>query len=268
MLGMTLLGLLVGIIMGLTGAGGGILAVPGLMLVMGWNVAEAAPVAMVAVAMSASVGAVSGLRLGLARYKTALLMAIAALPFSSLGLQVAHRFPPVILSSLFALILFYISTRQLYGCFKRSSPLVDENNAALCHMDWQTGKLVWNRLTVVLIASVGAMTGFLTGLLGVGGAFFMVPMLRRLTDIPMQGVIATVLLVTACVTSGSLMLASYHDISLPTESIAPFVMAAVLGMLSGRFLIRYTSSRVLQCSFGLLVLLVGLTVAIRALHGL
>lgn len=265
MLALSILGLIVGILMGLTGAGGGVLAVPGLMLVLDWGVAEAAPLAMLSVALSASLGAIGALRQGLARYKAAMLMAVAAMPFSSLGIQLAQWFPPVILSGLFAVILLYIAARQMHACLRRDQPQEEGNNAALCHMDWRTGKLSWNWMTALLIAGVGAVTGFLTGLLGVGGAFFMVPMLRRLTDIPLQGVIATVLLVMAFVATGSLILASYHGVPIPAEMALPFVAAAMLGMLIGRFLVKRLSSRALQCSFGVLVLVVGIMVAVRTL---
>ncbi len=266
MVGMTLLGLVVGVLMGLTGAGGGVLAVPGLMLVMHWGVAEAAPLAMLAVALSASVGAIGALRQGLARYKAAILMAIVALPFSSLGIQLAQQFHPKTLSGLFSLILLYIGVRQLQGCLRYDARVADENNAALCHMDWKTGKLSWNWLTVGLIGGVGAVTGFLTGLLGVGGAFFMVPMLRRLTDIPLRGVIATVLLVMAMVATGSLLLASYHGVPVSVDMALPFVLAAVIGMILGRLWITRLSTRVLQCSFGVLVLVVGMIVSLRTMQ--
>lgn len=267
MIAMSLLGLAVGILMGLTGAGGGVLAVPGLMLVMDWEVVQAAPLAMFSVMLSAGIGAIGALRQGLVRYRAAVLMAIAAMPFSSLGVQLAQGLAPVLLNGLFAVILLYIAARQMRGCI-RGDVADEDNEAALCRVDSQTGRLSWSWTTGFVIAGVGAVTGFLTGLLGVGGAFFMVPMLRRLTDISLQGVIATVLLVMALVSAGSLMFVGLHGVSIPLTLAVPFVSAAVLGMVLGRILVRRLSTRVLQCSFGGLVLLVGLLVAFRTVQGL
>ena len=56
------LGVLIGAIMGLTGAGGGILAVPLLVAGMHWSMQQAAPVALFAVASGAAVGAFDGFR--------------------------------------------------------------------------------------------------------------------------------------------------------------------------------------------------------------
>lgn len=266
MIAMALLGLVVGILMGLTGAGGGVLAVPGLMLVMDWEVVQAAPLAMFSVMLSAGIGAIGALRQGLVRYRAAVLMAIAAMPFSSLGVQLAQGLPPLWLNGLFAVILLYIAVRQMRGCIRGDVMSGEDNEAALCRVNSETGRLAWNWKTGIVIAGIGAVTGFLTGLLGVGGAFFMVPMLRRLTDISLQGVIATVLLVMALVSAGSLMFVGLHGASIPVALALPFVVAAVVGMLLGRILVRRLSARVLQCSFGGLVLVVGVLVAIRTLQ--
>ena len=70
------LGILIGILMGLTGAGGGILSVPLLVFFLHLQVVEAAPIALTAIAISAGVGAFLGFRNKLLRYKAAVFMAI------------------------------------------------------------------------------------------------------------------------------------------------------------------------------------------------
>lgn len=85
-----ILGSLVGAVLGLTGAGGGILAVPALVVGMGLPMQQATPVALIAVAGSAAIGALEGFRQGLVRYRAALLMAVAGVPLTSLGVKLAH----------------------------------------------------------------------------------------------------------------------------------------------------------------------------------
>jgi len=75
----SLYGLGVGLALGMTG-GGGVLAVPALVLGLGYSLPEAAPVALVAVGVSAFLGGLDGLRRGLVRYKAALLMALGGCP--------------------------------------------------------------------------------------------------------------------------------------------------------------------------------------------
>jgi hypothetical protein len=68
------LGALVGLLLALTGAGGGILAVPLLVFALHLGVAEAAPIGLLAVGLAAAIGAALGLRDGIVRYRAAMLM--------------------------------------------------------------------------------------------------------------------------------------------------------------------------------------------------
>ena len=106
-----ILGVVVGVVLGLTGAGGGILAVPALVNGMGWSVQEATPVALIAVASGAALGAFDGLRKGLVRYKAALVMVIGGIPFTKVGLAVAQRLPPNLLLLLFSGLTLFVVAR-------------------------------------------------------------------------------------------------------------------------------------------------------------
>ncbi|MBB5407527.1 putative membrane protein YfcA [Paraburkholderia sp. HC6.4b] len=106
-------GALVGAILGLTGAGGSILAVPGLVFGMGWPLQQATPVALVAVAGSAAVGALEALRKRLVRYRAALLMAAAGVPATAAGARLAHAFPQRVLLALFAAVMLVVAFRLL-----------------------------------------------------------------------------------------------------------------------------------------------------------
>ena len=79
------LGALVGIVMGLTGAGGGILAVPLLVFGLHLTIVEAGPVAMLAVGISATVGALLGLKANIVRYRATLLIAVSGILMAPLG---------------------------------------------------------------------------------------------------------------------------------------------------------------------------------------
>ena len=98
------LGLIVGVILALTGAGGGILAVPLLVFGVGLSVAEAGPIGLLAVGMAAALGAGLGLKAGTVRYKAALLMAGTGM-LSPLGIWLANRVDNRWLSILFATVL-------------------------------------------------------------------------------------------------------------------------------------------------------------------
>lgn len=110
-----ILGSLVGAVLGMTGAGGGILAVPALVAGMGWSMQQATPVALIAVAGSAAIGTAEAWRRRLVRYRAALVMTAAGMPMTSLGVRLAHRLPQRLLMLMFALVM--LSSRSV--CFGR-----------------------------------------------------------------------------------------------------------------------------------------------------
>lgn len=111
MLTNTLLGLVIGIILALTGAGGAILAVPALVFGAHQSVAQAGPVGLLAVGMAAALGAVLGLRAGTVRYRAALLISAAGMALSPLGLWLAQRIENRWLTLVFAMVLLFVAYR-------------------------------------------------------------------------------------------------------------------------------------------------------------
>ncbi|ONW96508.1 hypothetical protein A8F02_11290, partial [Burkholderia cenocepacia] len=83
----------------------------------------------------------------------------------------------------------------------------DADASPLCvgRINPDTGRLVWSWPVGIALASTGAVTGLMTGLLGVGGGFVIVPMLRKFTNVSMHGVVATSLMVIALVGTGGVL---------------------------------------------------------------
>ncbi|MBC7666199.1 MAG: sulfite exporter TauE/SafE family protein, partial [Caulobacter sp.] len=99
------LGALVGLLLALTGAGGGILAVPLLVFALHLGVAEAAPIGLLAVGLAAAMSATLGLRDGIVRYRAAMLMGGLAMVLAPLGVVAAQRVPNAPLTLAFAAVL-------------------------------------------------------------------------------------------------------------------------------------------------------------------
>ncbi|MDB5975262.1 MAG: sulfite exporter TauE/SafE family protein [Nevskia sp.] len=260
----SILGLLIGVVLGLTGAGGGILAVPALVFGMGWTMQQAAPVALIAVAGGAALGAVEGFRKRLVRWRAALLMALAAFPCTFLGVRTAHHLPQQWLSGIFAAVMLMVAVRLLRGA-RRDAESSTESSMALARIDQNTGRIHWTWPTATLIAAIGAITGFMTGLLGVGGGFVIVPLLRRYSGVSMHGVVATSLMVIAAVSSGGVAIALLHGAVLPLPATAWFAGATAAGMLLGRRLVKTLSARQVQYGFALVLALVACGLLARSL---
>ncbi|QCY12479.1 sulfite exporter TauE/SafE family protein [Pseudomonas sp. MPC6] len=260
-----ILGILVGAILGLTGAGGGILAVPALVAGMGLSMQQAAPMALVAVAGSAVLGALEGLRKKLVRYRAAMLMAITGVPFTLVGLHVAQAIPQHWLMGLFGVIMLIVGVRLLLQNQGSTAMSIETKMRTMARLDPQTGRFQWCWGTGLLLGSIGALTGFLTGLLGVGGGFVIAPMLRRFTNVSMHGVVATSLMVIALVGTGGIMVALAHGAEMPIQATVLFAIATAMGMATGRQLVSRLSECYVQRGFAVVLIMVAIGLVTRAI---
>ncbi|HYD81638.1 MAG TPA: sulfite exporter TauE/SafE family protein [Paucimonas sp.] len=253
------LGLMIGTILGLTGAGGGMLAVPALVMTMGWTMQQAAPVALVAVAVGAAVGAAEGFMRGLVRYRAALVMAGLGIPSALLGSAVAQDAPQTVLTAVFACLMLFVAFRLF-----RQSAQAENTLLVLGRINPDTGRFHWSPGTALLLAAIGSVAGFLTGLLGVGGGFVIVPLLRRFTDLCMHGIVATSLFVIALVGSGGIAAATLHGTAVPAGVTTAFAIATAAGIICGRVLIRRLPARQVQRGFSLALAAVAVGLLLKA----
>lgn len=257
-----LLGVVVGVLFALTGAGGTVIGVPLLIFSLSLSVAQAAPVALVAVSLSAWVGAVAGLKAGAVRYKAAVLIAAAGGLMTPLGLWAAHRIPDTLLTLLFAAVLGYCAFTMWRGRTADGlSPDEHDSAGTPCATNRETGRLVWSRPCAQILALSGAAAGFLSGLLGVGGGFIIVPALSKATELSMQSVVATALTVIALISTTALLSAAASG-RVDWAIALPFAAGAVTGMVVARRFSARIPGRVLQRAFALIAIAVALGMAL------
>lgn len=258
-----LLGLTVGVILALTGAGGGIIAVTLLVFGAGLSMAEAGPIGLLAVGLAATLGAVMGLKNGTVRYKAALLIATAGIICSPLGLWLAQRTPNRPLTIMFACVLMYVAFRV----FKRSLPTSKAPVATKpppCVLDTQRGKLNWTAPCAWALTVSGVVAGGLSGLLGVGGGFVMVPALQRYTNLTAQSVLATSLAVIALVSMSGVAASSAAG-HLQWAVALPFSLGALFGMACGRLIAARLAGPHLQRGFAIVSMLVAVALLVKAI---
>lgn len=245
------LGLFVGMILALTGAGGGILAVPLLVFGLQLSVFQAAPIGLLAVGMAAALGAVLGLKDGTVRYKAALLMSAFGMLTAPVGVWLGSRIDSQWLSILFAMVLMFVA----YRTFKQAADKALEShhlegNEPSCIVSSETGRFVWTTRCARALAGSGVVAGLLSGLIGVGGGFVMVPALKRYTDLAMQSIIATSLGVIALVSISGVTSSALAG-NLDWHIALPFSSGALVGMLLGRLTASQLAGPQLQKSFAI-----------------
>ncbi len=261
------LGLVVGVVLALTGAGGGILAVPLLVFGMQMGVAQAGPIGLLAVGMAAALGAILGLKAGIVRYRAAVLISATGMLLSPVGLWLAHRSDNRWLSVLFALVLLFVAFKTFRRATSKQAVRQDsaDDLEQPCMRDSGTGRFVWTARCARSLALSGTVAGLLSGLLGVGGGFVMVPALQRYTNLDMQSTVATSLAVIALVSVTGVASSAFAG-SMTWAVALPFAAGALAGMLGGRIVSDRLAGPQLQIGFAAVSALVAVGMIAKVLY--
>ena len=270
-----LLGVVVGLLLGLTGAGGSVIAVPLLMAGLNWSLTQAATVALLAVAASAAIGASIAWRHSYVRYRAAMVMAVAGAASGPIGIRMADHMSESLLEMAFALVLLIVSVRMLRMTLQGGADAAvvratvsgdgQPSSGRCCRIDPRTGRLIWNCVTARTIGGIGLMTGFLSGLLGVGGGFVIVPALRMATPLSMHSAVATSLMAIALTSSATLFSGLLMGRQLPIMVALPFAAGSILGMVLGRIAAPYIAGVKLQQGFSVMAAAIAVFMLAHAL---
>lgn len=253
------LGALIGAVLALTGAGGGVLAIPLLVFGLHLPLQQAAPVGLVAVGLAAALGAALGLREGIVRYRAAALIGVAGMLVAPLGVWLAQHLPNRPLMGAFALVLLYTAWRLL-----RNKPATAPHDAGVpCHVSNASHRLTWTLPCARALAGTGLVSGLLSGLLGVGGGFVIVPALTRYTDLDVRSIQVTSLAVIALVSVSGVSAAALHG-AVPWDVALPFAAGAAMALLVGKQVASRLDALRLQQAFAWFSALIALLMLARA----
>ena len=241
------LGAGVGALLGLLGGGGSILAVPALVYGLGLSVSAAVPTSLLVVGGAAAVAVVPRAFRGEVRWAVALGYAAAGIPTSLVGAALNHRLDDGVVLVAFAALMAVVGVRKLVGPSARAPEVTR-----------LAGAMRW-----LGVVGAGAGVGFLTGLLGVGGGFLIVPSLALLLGLPVTAAVGTSLAIIVANSAAGLAAhlgRASIDLTLAGAFAAGAAGAAALAGTLGRHL----DERTLSLGFALLVLTVALGVIVSA----
>lgn len=253
-------GLVIGALLGLVGGGGGILAVPALTYGLGLPFAAAVPASLVVIG-SASAVAVAPRARREVHWRIALVVGAAGIPTAVAGGVVNRHLDQRWLLLAFAAIMVAAAVRMLRG---------NDEAGGVCELPG--GGVAWRRCLPRAIVT-GLVVGFLTGLLGVGGGFLLVPALIVALGLRTPTAVATSLVIIVINSAAGLV--PYLTTSPGTGAgtgldwsvIAPFALAAIAASLPAGRLARRLPARNLRRGFAVLVLLVAVGVAAESVTG-
>lgn len=260
-----LLGSVVGVVLALTGAGGGILAVPLLVFGLHLPMQQAAPIGLLAVGLAAALGAALGLRDGLVRYRAAALIGVTGMLLAPFGIWLAQRIPDAPLMVAFSGVLAWTAWRMLrQSRYPGTTETVAGDALPACRVAETDGRLAWNLPCARAMTLTGAISGTLSGLLGVGGGFVIVPSLTSHTNLDARSILATSLAVIAMVSVGGVSAAAVHG-AIEWAVALPFAAGGVISLLAGRRIAARIDGRHLRIAFAVVCLGVAAMLLARGL---
>lgn len=257
-----ILAALVGITLGLIGSGGSILMVPILVYIFQINPVLATSYSLFIVGITSLIGAINAYRNGLLSIKTAVLFGLTSIVTVFLTRKWVL---PLIPENLFIIQGFQITKSGaillLFAILMllASLAMIKNNTVAAQIKDDQPKKL-----SLSILLPYGVLIGLVTGFLGAGGGFLIIPVLVVVFRIPMKTAIGTSLLIIALNSligfSGDL---GHFNLDWPFLIILTFM--ATLGIFAGGLLSRSIDGAKLKSTFGWFVLVMAIFILIREL---
>ncbi|MFD4660655.1 sulfite exporter TauE/SafE family protein [Kitasatospora sp. NPDC058444] len=276
-----LCGAVVGVALGALGGGGGVLAVPALVYLLGLSPSDAGTTSLVIVTATSVTALVRHAGTGNVQWRTGALFAAAGV-LPAIGASVlAHRIPQPVLTSAFAVLAAVAAAVMLRGTRAARGTATEDGGGAgpsgptmPATSGPTTSATSGPSATSVKPAgrdghlgtvAAGAGLGVVTGLLGVGGGFLAVPALVSVLRLPMRKAVGTSLVVIVINSVVSLATRlTVTEVSIDPAIFGPFVGAAVLGAWDGKRLAAKLSGAALQRAFAVVLLAVAAFMLIGA----
>jgi len=231
----------IGVSLGLLGGGGSILTVPVLVYVAGLDPRLAIPASLVSVGTTSLVAAIAHARRKTVDWRRAFAFGGVGLGGAFLGARVGRGFSGRTQLVLFSLLMIVAGVLMLHGRREGAAP---------------------REARPLLVAPLGAGVGFLTGLLGVGGGFMIVPALVLAAGLAMPVAVGTSLVVIA-INSAAGFAGHLGSQEVAYGYAAAFTAVCVVGALVGERLGRNVPAATLRKWFGAFVTVLGLALLVK-----
>jgi len=248
----------IGVVLGLIGGGGSILTVPILVYLMYINPVTATAYSLFVVGFAAMVGAIQNMKKGLVDFRTAIVFAIPAF----IAVYLTRKFlVPAIPDNLFLIgdfmvtkgvgIMLFFAILMLLASFSmirsNTKQIIEQNEV---------------RYNYPLIMVEGCIIGVLTGLVGAGGGFLIIPALVLLAKLPMKKAVATSLLIIA-IKSLIGFIGDVENLDIDWRFLSLFTGLSVIGIFIGTWLSKFIDGKKLKKGFGWFVLVMAIYIIIK-----
>lgn len=231
------LAILIGFSLGLLGGGGSILTVPILVYALNMDAKLSIALSLAIVAFTSLIGVFGHIKNKNVDFKVASIFAPIAMLGTYVGAKLSVYLSGQVQLLLFAIIMLLASTFMLKG--RKDTDAVEKE------------------LNIPLIIIEGLFVGVITGLVGVGGGFLIVPALVLLTGLPMKRAVGTSLLIIS-LKSFSGFYGYLDSVNIPWVFLFKFTLFSGFGILLGSYTVKYVPQQRLKKIFAYFLILMGI----------
>lgn len=252
--------LIIGLVLGLIGGGGSILTVPILVYALSLNPITATAYSLFVVGVTSLVGTIKNLIKGKVDVKTAIIFSIPAF----IAVYATRRFliPAIpneittigefVLTKNLAIMLFFAVIMLLASISMIRNPKSKKPEPSAVKYNY----------TLIIIE--GLVVGVITGVVGAGGGFLIIPALVLLAKLPMKKAVATSLLIIA-IKSLVGFLGDVENLDIDWNFLLIFSSISILGIFIGIWLNKFIDGTKLKKAFGWFVLIMGIYIIYKEL---
>ncbi len=248
--------LIIGLVMGIIGGGGSILGVPVFVYLFDMNAVTATTLSLFVVGIASAFGAIGNAKEGNVDFKTALLFGIPSvfsvifvrkiilphLPENLINIGSLHIAKHVFILVMFAVLMLFSSLKMIFG----NKKIETKTDSPQYH----------------LLVTQGIAVGMITGMIGAGGGFLIVPALVMLLNLEMKKAIGTSMLI---ISMNSILgfISSEKITEINWEFLLIFSAIAVIGMFLGILISKKIDGKKLKPIFGWFVLSMGIYIILK-----
>lgn len=230
---------LIGLSLGLLGSGGSIITLPVLVYVARVPVQLAVGMSLVIVGGTSALGTLLKLRYGSLDWRAATFFSVSGMGGAYFGAKFTHLVSAPMLMFLFGVLMVVVGIRLFQN--RDVKPAVSQCRAVRC-------------------LAVGLAVGLLTGFLGVGGGFLILPALVLFAGLEMKQAVGTSLAIITINCAGGLA-GQPRGANFDWELTLGFLLVAMVGTIAGSLLAKKLSADILRRGFAWCVLILGLLLA-------
>lgn len=269
-----LIGILIGLVLGLTGAGGSVFAVPLLMIIAGLDIHQAIGLSLLAVAASAIFGSIRNGRQQTVLWLPAIMLSMSGIAVVPVGQWLATQLSASLLVIGFSVLAILIAARMWrlsvdqpeQAAVTRASDFSSaDSDGLLCRFS-PTGQFQMRPRCISGLFAGGMLVGLLSGMFGVGGGFLIVPLLLFVSQVNMMQAVSTSLIVISVISSIGFISHSFltwqSGAVLPVEWLLWILLGGIAGMFLGQKLTRRIANARLQKLFALALALMSLSMLV------